>query len=134
MVDMEVQDLRQADTWNRMGDAIASMKELYEEYSVDNWDGYMGEAVTAGAYEEALNILNALPPHLPIPEFVAEPDGSIGLEWSNGPDRIFAASVSGKGLIVYAGILGRGNKAHGTEVFDDSLPESISGKIKRIYC
>ena len=126
------QELSQADTWNRLGDAMAELEEVYRECSVNDWDGYGGLAVTAGAYQEAKVLLNALPRTLPIPEIAAEPDGSIALEWDRGANQIFALSVNGKGVIVYAGLLGRGIKAHGTEVFNDSLPQTIILHIKRI--
>ena len=127
--------LSQADTntWCRAPNTIQALNEAYDECSESNWDGYDAFPITAGAYEEALSLLRALPSDLPMPEIVPEPDGSIGLEWQQGPDRIFAVSVSGKGVIVYAGLFGKGVKAHGTEVFNDSLPQGVVGSIKRIY-
>lgn len=123
----------QPDPWCRVPNAIQSLNEAYAECSENNWDGYGSLPITAGAYEEALSLLKALPYDLPMPEIVPEPDGSIGLEWQHGPDRIFAVSVNGKGVIVYAGLIGKGVKAHGTEVFNDSLPEGVVGSIKRVY-
>ncbi len=133
LFDQTVPNLRQADTWNRLGDSIDLLREVYLECAMDNWDGYSAKAVTAGAYEEAITLLNSLPHHVPLPELEPEPDGSIGFEWENGANRVFALSVNGKGTIVYAGILGKGNKAHGTEVFNDSLPEGLVGHIQRIF-
>ncbi len=99
---------------------------------MDNWDGYGAKAVTAGAFEESFALLNALPSYIPLPELEPEPDGSIGLEWENGPNRVFTLSVNGKGVIVYAGMFGKGSKAHGTEVFNDSLPEELVVHVQRI--
>lgn len=128
-----VQALRIADTWNRIGDANLLLDEAYQECSTDNWDGYGAQPITASTYTEALAFLNALPTNIPIPEVIPEPDGSVGFEWENGPNRIFSASLNGKGTITYAGLIGKGVKAHGTEIFDDAIPQNIIAAIKRIY-
>lgn len=126
-------DLRKANTWNRAREAYVALREAYEDCSAPNWDGYGAEPLHAAAYEEAIAFLNALPTRIPVPEIAPEPDGSIGFEWRNGPHRIFAISVSGKGSIVYAGILGKGSKAHGTELFDGTLPEVVLTAVRRIF-
>ncbi len=128
-----VDELRNADTWNRLGEAIANLKETFQDCSSVNWDGYGAQPVSASAYTEALAFLNALPPHIPIPEVVPEPDGSIGFEWENGANRVFTASLSGKGSIVYAGLIGKGTKTHGTETFDDAIPPSTIQTIQRLF-
>jgi hypothetical protein len=133
LFDEAMPELRRADTWNRLGRITEALREFSRECGEDNWDGYGAKAVTAGAYEEAIALLNELPRELPVPQVVPEPDGSIGLEWDNGPNRIFSVGVSGKGVIVYAGMFGKGRKSHGTEVFNDSLPENLVEQIKRIF-
>ncbi len=130
--DQTLPELMRADTWNRLGDSIFSLRDIHAECAVGNWDGYGAKAISAGAFEEAFAILNALPMRMRLPELTPEPDGSIGMEWENGPARILALSVNGTGVVVYAGMLGKGSKAHGTEVFNDSLPESILGYIQRV--
>ena len=106
---------------------------MYLESRSDNWDGYGAKAVTPSAFEEALALLNSRPETIPLPEFAIEPDGSIGMEWENGPDRLFVLSVSGKGVVVYAGLLGKASKAHGVEVFNDSLPKNLVGYLHRLF-
>lgn len=128
----EASKLRAADTWNRIGSVIESLQQAYDDCSEPNWDGYGAAPLTASAYDEALALLNSLPPGLPPPEVVPEPDGSIGLEWSRGLDRSIAVSISGRGLIAYAGMLGRGSRAHGTEIFNDFLSETVLGYIQRV--
>ncbi len=126
------EDLSQADTWNRFKDTESDLIATYRECSQDNWDGYGGRAVTAGAFEEAMAILQAVPAAIPVPEISAEPDGSIALEWYKGPHRMLSLSVSGKGMIFFAGLFGNGNKAHGSEVFDDSIPAEIIRLLERL--
>ncbi|MBK1646918.1 hypothetical protein CKO25_20290 [Thiocapsa imhoffii] len=122
-----------SETWNRRELISASLGEIYLECRWENWDGYGARAVTPSAFEEALVLLSSLPENIPLPEFAGEPDGSIGMQWENGPNRIFALSVSGKGVIIYAGRLGKASKAHGTEVFSDSLPTSLMGYLHRLF-
>ncbi len=98
-----------------------------------NWDGYGALPISAISYGDAASFLNALPTQLPVPEITPEIDGTIGLDWENGNFNTFTVILSGKGSIVYAGILGKGNTSHGTEIFDDSIPENIISIIKRIY-
>ncbi len=133
VVDPARKELRKADTWNRLRDVRTELDVIYEACSSDNWDGYGALAVTAGAYREAKVLLSTIPSSMEIPEVGADPDGAIGFDWSNGKDRIFTLSVNGKGLIFYAGLLGKGNKAHGTEVFNDAFPKEILSKIERLY-
>lgn len=125
--------LREASTWDRAREAYAALREAYQECSVPNWDGYGAAPLHAAAYEEAIAFLNALPAQIPVPDIAPEPDGSIGFEWNNGPNRLLAVSVSGKGFIVYAGILGKGNKSHGTENFDGTIPGVVLAAIRRVY-
>lgn len=125
--------LRNANSWNTFGEVIESLNEIYVECSQPNWDGYGAIPIYASAYEEATRFLKSLPRDVASPEVLPEPDGSVGFEWDNGKDRVFTVSLSGRGSIVYAGLNGKGSKAHGTEVFDDSAPKEIIGKIRRIY-
>jgi hypothetical protein len=97
-----------------------------------NWDGYGALPVSQATYDEAVRFLNALPSWLPTPEIVPEPSGDIGFEWNFGKNRVLAASVNGTNRITYAGLLGTGNKAHGTEVFDGSIPQALVDHISRI--
>lgn len=67
-----------------------------------------------------------------MPEIVAEPTGEIGFEWRRGRGRVFVLSVGGKHRITYAGIFG-GNKIHGSEYFEETLPFVIIQHLRRLY-
>lgn len=127
-----VVSLRKSVTWNYLGDALEALRETYQECYEENWDGYGALPVSQATYDEAVRFLNALPSWLPTPEIVPEPDGDIGFEWNCGKNRMLAASVNGTNRITYAGLLGTGNKAHGTEVFDGSIPQTLVDHISRI--
>jgi hypothetical protein len=89
--------------------------------------------VSDGAYEEALRFIDALPSDVPAPAIAVEPDGALGIEWTSGPGRVFVTSVNGTNILAYAGILGRGTKTHGTEVFDGTIPQQIVGFVRRVF-
>lgn len=110
-----------------------SLNELfYRECSYANWDGYGAVAISKDAYEEADQIINLLPSAIPMPEIVAEPTGAIGFEWHKDKRQVFVISVSGKHRITYAGIFS-GNKVHGSEYFEDTLPLAIIQHLRRLY-
>ncbi|MEK6691492.1 MAG: hypothetical protein AABY78_09385 [Nitrospirota bacterium] len=109
-----------------------SLLEIYKGYSRMDWDGYGAHAITEDAYEEAKKIIGSLPSSIPPPEIVAEPTGDIGFEWSRGKGQIFVISVSGRHRITYAGIFA-GNKVHGSEYFEETLPLVIRQHLRRLY-
>ena len=127
-----VASLRKSVTWNYLGSVFVALKETYQECSEDGWDGYGALPIAQETYDEAVRFLNAMPSRLPMPEIVPEPNGDIGFEWTFGKNRTLVASVSGTNRITYAGLLGTGNKSHGTEVFDGSIPQTIISHISRI--
>lgn len=127
-----ISELRRAITWGRVESAISSLREVFSECAIDGWDGYDSERINRATFDEAYKFLNSLPSWLPLPEIVPEPNGDIGFEWYFGKNKLFVVSVEGTGQLNYAGILGFGNKAHGTEIFDGTIPKSIIENISRI--
>jgi len=106
--------------------------EVYRECSCADWDGYGALAVTRDAYEEAKKIIDLLPSSIQMPEIVPEPTGEIGFEWRQGRGRIFIMSVNGRHRISYAGIFD-GNKTHGFEHFEETLPSVVTEQVRRLY-
>lgn len=131
-----IRDRQETVTWGqRLREVLASLCEVYKDCSEENWDGYGGQAVTQGVYNEALKLiglLQQLPPTIPVPAIGAEPDGAIGLEWYKAKQQVFVVSVEGKNTITYAGIF-NGNKIHGTWRFGDTLPDVITENLRRLY-
>lgn len=128
---------RATEIWkNSRGDLQVALRELdetYRECSKEDWDGYGALPVSQEAYHEATRFLKAWPLSLPVPELGPEPEGDIGFEWNFGKNKVFAVSVHGSNFITYAGLLGAGNKTHGTEAFDGAIPQEIINKILRIH-
>jgi len=124
--------LRRSITWNTAADTVNSLQEMFGKCSKIGWDGYDANVVSQATFDEAYVFINSLPSWLPLPEIVPESTGDIGFEWYFGKNKIFVVSVEGTGQLNYAGILGLGNKAHGTEIFDGTIPKSIIEHILRI--
>jgi hypothetical protein len=117
---------------HRLEEAKESLIEIYKECTEANWDGYNASPITLNTFYEALQLINLLPSALPMPEILAEPDGSIGFEWRKGQKLIFVISVEGKHKINYAGIFGS-NKIHGSEYFGEMLPSVVIENLRRLY-
>lgn len=119
-------------TWQRKDEAIDALIDTFRKHRDPNWDGYDAEPIKEAACAESAKFLRKLPSAIPNPEIVAEPDGDIALEWYVRKRLLFVVSFSGKGVISYAGMFGRGSKAHGTEYFSDSIPSSVIANIRRL--
>jgi hypothetical protein len=115
-----------------LDEVLTALLEVYRECSCADWDGYGAAAVTPDAYEEAKKIIDLLPSSIQVPEIVPEPTGEIGFEWRQGRGRIFIMSVNGRHRISYAGIFD-GNKTHGSEYFEETLPSVVIEHLRRIY-
>ena len=112
--------------------AFAELAGLIGRASKPNWDQYNGQPLSVDVYYLALRFLVALPATLPAPEVGLDPDGEVSFEWTNGPEKIFTVSADAKGRLSYAGLFGEGKTAHGTEVFDDTIPETIIRNVERL--
>ena len=107
------------------------LNEVYEEYNEMDWNGYGAQPIKREACVEAWKLLQMLPSSLPLPEIMPERDGSIALEWTEGPHATFVINVSGNNVINYAGIFGT-NRINGSAYFDDFLPQMIIDSIFRL--
>lgn len=77
-------------------------------------------------------LVAALPKEFPMPEFAAEPDGSLSLDWIRSRHRIFSISVGTTNRLACAWIDGA-RKGHALEPFDGSrLPEFIESAVNAI--
>ena len=109
-------------------EAIDSVMDAYAE---------SGQAVDAApvselACKETIDFLRKLPSTLPIPEVIIEPNGDLALEWFVSNYCSFLVGFSGKGIITYAGLFGRGQKTYGTELLSEAIPSSVIENIRRV--
>lgn len=112
--------------------AISQLKLLADECKEDNWDGYGANAIDEGAVFFAARFVRALPEDLPVPEFAAEPEGSISLDWIKARNHMFTVSVAADNRLAYAWLDGT-DKGHAVARFDgQSIPPKILQGIRGI--
>lgn len=119
--------------WKRFSETLKTLQEVYTEHSVENWDGYEAAPISIDAYSEATRFLKMLPPSIPEPDIIPEPDGGIGLEWYKERGFSVVISVSGENIITYVGRFGKNNQTYGTESFIDSVPQIILNNLTRLF-
>lgn len=112
---------------------IQELHEVFNECSIEDWDGYGALPIQEQAVLEAERFIAVMPAFMPDPEIVPEPSGDIGFEWSFGENRILAVSFAGRNTIAYAAILGSSERTKcGTEKFNNSIPQEIFRGIEEI--
>ena len=113
-------------------DAIAQLISMARDHQVPNWDGYGAKPIHLLAVRIADAFVRALPRGISMPEFAAEPDGSVSLDWMPSPNRIFSLSVNTSYRLAYAWLDGS-DRGHAVARFDgDQIPPGILSGIRGI--
>ncbi len=113
-------------------EAIQQLAELYLECSTADWDGYDASPIPLAARDCAVAIIRTLPNQIPIPEFSAEPDGFISLDWIVSRNNVFSLSVGSTDRLSYAWLDGA-EQGYAVAVFDgEEIPQRILEGIKGI--
>lgn len=123
--------------WNRalskdLKYLLYELDALFEENSVNGWDGYDAVPIQIGSYNYSNKFIKALPDSLPLPSLGADPDGEITFEWYRSADKIFSISISSSGFLNYAYLNGL-SREYGTEPFSGFIPTKITDLIKKIF-
>lgn len=112
--------------------AISELRVLANECAESGWDGNDASVMNPLAVLIAENFIRALPDGAPLPEFAAEPDGSVSLDWIQSRNRLFSVSVGPNQRLAYAWLDGA-DKGHGVARFDgDRIPPRIAEGISAI--
>jgi hypothetical protein len=113
-------------------EAIANLWALATECGETGWDGSNAVAIDRNAVLNAQKFAHALPAGFPVPEFAAEPDGSVSLDWIESRNRIFSISVNAGSQLAYAWLDGN-NRGHGVVQFDgERIPVRVLEGIRGI--
>src|SRR4051812_925719 len=97
--------------------AISELRALENESCLQKSDNDEIPTINQMAVGRVECFLRALPEGIPMPEFAAEPDGSITLDWIQSRNRLFSVSVSAGNRIAFAWLDGS-DKGHGVAHFD----------------
>lgn len=112
--------------------AFDELGQALQQGRAGNWDHYGAMPVTDATAQVAYRFLSALPSTLPSPNVGLDPDGEVSFDWLAGKGRIFSVSVGEGGRLSYAGMFGPGKTAHGSEPFDDAIPDAVIECIRRL--
>lgn len=104
---------------------LSQINEVTTSCALPNWGGCDEMPVGEHAAIEARQLLEVLPISFASAEILPEPLGSLAFEWRFAPLRTMLVSVSGRGIIEYAGLAGRIPQFHGRIGFTGELPEPI---------
>jgi hypothetical protein len=83
--------------------------------------------------ETAKRFLIAWPKTMPTPQIALDTDGEVVFDWAAPARRLVSVSLRADGRLSYAGKLSARRTVHGTEAFDDTVPESIVDAVKSLY-
>ncbi|TFH50920.1 MAG: hypothetical protein E4G89_02520 [Methanothrix sp.] len=109
-------------------DAIVTLPQQYRE---KNWDGLEAAPIPESAFQEARTFLRKLPPSVPMPEVIAEPDGYLGLEWYINKWLLYVVSFNGSGVLSCSGLIGS-ERIYGPRYMDEGIPAEILRNIARV--
>jgi len=116
--------------WKR-AELLDNLRLLAEECGVDDWDGHGAPPLTEAVIDMSQRILESLPPSLPDPDLGAEPDGHITLEWYSSPRRLLSVSISPRGRLHYAALVGDDRRS-GAMTFSDAFPDDLTALARRV--
>lgn len=105
--------------------------DVFKECRDSNWDAYGAVRISEDVVDLTCQLLEVLPLGTPSPSFGAEPDGHLTLEWHRSPRQTLSVSISPKGELHYAALLGA-SKAYGTVPFFGEVPMEIVELIRRV--
>ena len=127
----EIHRRKQLASEQARADVIDTLLELEPRYHERNWDGEGADPIPNAAVKEARTFLQKLPPSLPWPEVITEPDGYLGLEWYANKRLLYVVSFNGQGALSCSGLFGP-SKTYGTWYMDEGIPGQILSDIARI--
>lgn len=118
--------------FGRKAAALSQLAALADECANDDWDGAGAIAISSLAVFKATAFVRALPDSIALPEFAAEPDGSVSLDWIQSRTRLFSLSVGTSDRLAYAWLDGA-DKGHAVARFDgEAIPPRILEGIRAI--
>ena len=112
-------------------DVSAALNDALSHATSHDWDGYGAQPFNTQSSQYAARFLQVQPIGVPLPEISVDPDGEVCFEWYKAPNQVFSVSFGPTGRLTYAGLF-EGNDTHGTEVFEDEIPEPVLESIRRI--
>lgn len=91
-----------------------------------------GTFTSPEAVGRTLDLLNLLPPTMPLPDVVVESNTEIGLDWDEGSRRVVSLTVRDNPMIGFAAFFGA-EPLYGRTPFAGEVPQTIRFLLRRLY-
>lgn len=111
--------------------ARRALLQTFEEHATANWDGYDARPASFAAFEKVWHLVEELPRHTPLPEFVVHPDGELALEWTGTKGAILTITLSDDVWLKWAAMVG-GERVYGRIPFSGTLPPRIRSLVSAV--
>lgn len=116
----------------KRGRLIRAIWEKAELASVEGWDGEGGLPANPHSVQYAQVFAASLPPSLPDPDVLIEPDGDVSFGWSTTPHRVVEVVVGSRGNLSFAALL-ESTRIYGTSPFIYGIPSEVTRKIQQVF-
>jgi len=103
LIEVHGEHAREGDLESRLLPVLA---DVFNEASVDGWDGEGAAALTSRTYDSARVFLRFVPDIFPAPHVAAYPGDRIGFEWRAGSRRFCVVLVDSGGRLTYSAVFG----------------------------
>ena len=125
--------VRQPSPRTQLNEILIGLGGLYSRCRDRDWDGYDADPITEEHIISALKLVKVvIDAGLPMPEFGAEPDGVVVLDWYGANRSVISISVDLSGQLDWASVLPDGNRFSGTRTFEGRLDDDIKQAIEKI--
>ena len=117
----------------KMRQARQQMEEIRQEAVPAHASNNEIDPIPDSAYEETLDLLEKMPPNVPLPDIMWTEDGGIGLEWrpENG---IVTMSLYGDNHVIYGAFFGDKREVEGIcTLSDTALLQGFLTTLRNFY-
>ncbi len=112
--------------------AFNELEDLLNKANRENWDNLGSQPLSHATYIKAKAFLLAFPSQLSVPELTVDRDGEVNFDWFGNFGKNFSVSLRADGKLTYAGKFSPVGSTHGTNFFDDEIPEEILVMVKKL--
>lgn len=117
----------------KMRQARQQMEEIRQEAVPAHASNNEIDPIPDSAYEETLDLLEKMPPNVPLPDIMWTEDGGIGLEWR--PEHgIVTMSLYGDNHVIYGAFFGDKREVEGIcTLSDTALLQGFLTTLRNFY-
>lgn len=121
------------ETPSRQRTAFDELEDVRVEASQFNWDSLGSAPLDNSTYQIAKRFLWVFPANLPAPEITVDRDGEVNFDWFGKAGKNFSVSLRHDGQMTFAGQFSATRRVSGMDMFDDTVPQEITGWVKALF-